>query len=460
MKNLFFMLTLACFVCVSCDGFMTIPDENNQVVVGDGSGESDDNGGSDNDGNVGGDNQEDDLNSDSGTNVLDTPIPMNPSPLEPEEQKEKIEDTFVELLDEFPSEEYKELIELASTYYNYSSEHFNDDFDISGPEDVWEDEMLDAIFTETSTEEGYEYILRVSKFKGVMTVGEDIATYEPSDSESKVILEDVEGKEWVLDLKPTKWAYDLYVGSYDDESLTADIPSEVVAQLQVDGEIVAEIKWEFEYKLSDGGVDLNQDAVSVRTTFRVDDVSLAVEGAAYDAGLGEGSTSFMLSKGDKQLLNTKAAVKASATWSEDKEILTYNINSASCTVDVLGKLQIVGTMTNAQSFLDDYDENIIDDHGELSKVQDLVEAFNERVNVGISYDGGQTAHAKMVVDYFECGCGDSYNAELVVVFDDDTRYSFSDVFEKYFEDDVDNWDTKYDEYVGSYIELVETLFNL
>ena len=274
--------------------------------------------------------------------------PIDPNPIVPgepvdtmsvDEQKELIESTFTKFLEQFPSKEYEDLMELAQKFYEYGEENFDDKFDASEVEDAWEDELLDEVFSEEENRNGiYEYIIKASKCTGTITVDGDVAEFEKS-SDMKVIVKDVDGEDWTLTVVPTSWAYDVYLGTFDDESVTVDLPSQVKIDVKVGAKKYAGIEVNYTYNLgAEGdGLDPNGFNFSVSTTFSIDDVSLTVSNTGYDAVKGEAKTVVTLKRGETSILATTFLAQGQLRIDDDlEEVRSWEVNSVSYSFDFLG----------------------------------------------------------------------------------------------------------------------------
>lgn len=393
------------------------------------------------------------------------PVPdPNPTPVDTmsvDEQKELIESTFTKFLEQFPSKEYEDLMELAQKFYEYGEENFDDYFDASEVEDAWEDELLDEVFSEEENRNGiYEYIIKASKCTGTIIVDGDVAEFEKS-SDMKVIVKDVDGEDWTLTVVPTSWAYDVYLGTFDDESVTVDLPSQVKIDVKAGAKKYAEIEVNYTYNLgAEGdGLDPNGFNFSVSTTFSIDDVTLTVSNTGYDAVKGEAKTAVTLKRGATSILATTFLAQGQLRIDDDlEEVRSWEVNSASYSFDFLGDVQIVAFAKEADNFIDDLAEEEVDFFGEKDEMKKLAAELNEIFTVGVCYQQKNEIQAKIVADYIKGDEGEYYVAP-VLEFADESSYSFIEFYEDHIEKDLDDWAEELEDFVNDYIDLINDIFD-
>ena len=187
-------------------------------------------------------------------------------------------------------------------------------------------------------------------------------------------------------------------------------------------------------------------------------------------------------------INGQSLLKGGATLKADvegiinliensaNEELDYNeitvdenlIKEMSMYVDVMGKVQIVGKCDKFKDLFDalvDLEE--ADDEGDYDKYERNMKQVNDAYSITLHYDNTETVQAKIEVEAYQWE--DEWNDEFicssrpVIVFAvDDSRFSFEDyftessfgdlveevedlgedfekMFDKYFEDEEDNW---------------------
>ena len=500
MKRLFSIIACMCMMIVSCDNYMPIPDEeqnpSGEVTDGDsegtqkpggGNGGGNSGGGSygggDSDGN-GGDNDSDGDNGDSdgdGTGDYDgdnggsggngnsggsgsdygdnSPLPLDPAPIVSVEQKEKIENALRSVMEELPAEDYRNLLELAREFYDFGEDNFDDAYDISALEEVWEGDLYSKMFIENENMfDVYEYFFRISECKGIATFYDTYATYTESD-QAKIVVKNVEGKDWIFTLETTQWAKGLYIGTIDDECLYADVPSEIKARLTIGSNTYADVILKLKYNISANGIDPGNDNVSVTSTIKIDDIGLTVENTGYNARTGDAAVKMTFTKGSKKILSVDADANATVRYNNDYEPVSYNIKGASFIVDLMSEVQFVGNVKDAQTLIDDIYNERLEVEGNISGVQKAAAAINQRANICISYNGGKTAQAQIVADYFEDeDYPGYYYVAPVLVFSDNSRYGFIEFFEDHIESDLDGWEEEIENFMESYIELFEEIF--
>ena len=486
---------------MSCEGYLpTNPDDTEQGENngnnGDGEGEGSENNGENNGGNgtgtgngtgnggdngESGDNGENGGSGDEGENggnaggnggSGDAPevdfdnslLPFDPSPVVPVEQKEKIENTLRAVMDELPAEDYRDLVELARVFYDFGEEHFDNEnykYDMGALENAWEDDLYSKIYQEGENMLGiYEYFIRISECKGTATFYSNYADYTESD-DAKIVVKDVDGKDWVITVQPTQWQKNLYIGTIDGESLYADVPTEIKAKMTIGSQTYADITLKLKYNISSGGLDPEKDNISVTSTIKIDDIGLTIENTGYNANTGDAAVKFTFKKGSKTILDINTAANATLRYDSNYEPISYNIKGATFTVNLMDEITFVGNVNDAQTLIDDLYNERLEFDGTMEEVKKTAEAINQRANVCISFNGGQTAQAMVIADYFEndCDCDGHYYVSPVLVFSDNSRYGFIEFFEEHIEDGIDGWETEFEDFLESYMDLVEECFD-
>lgn len=390
--------------------------------------------------------------------------PINPIPpvdtMSVDEQKEMIESTFTKFLEQFPSKEYKDLMELARKFYEYGEENFDDHFDASEIENAWEDDLLDEVYSEEENRNGiYEYIIKASKCTGTIIVDGDVAEFEKS-SDMKVIVKDVDGEDWTLTVVPTSWAYDVYLGTFEDVSVTVDLPSQVKIDVQIGGKKYAGVEVNYTYNLgTEGdGLDPNGFNFTVSTTFSIDDVTLTVSNTSYDAVKGEAKTAVELKRGATSIFATTFLAQGQLRINDDMdEIRSWEVSTASYSFDFLGDVQIVALAKEADNFIDDLVDEEVEFYGEKDEMKKLAAELNEIFTVGVCYSHKNEIQAKVIADYMKDDDG-SYYVAPVLEFADESSYSFMEFYEDHIERDLDDWAAELEDFVNDYIELINDIF--
>lgn len=397
------------------------------------------------------------------------PNPIDPiNPIEPvdtmsvDEQKAMIESTFTKFLEQFPSKEYEDLMELAHKFYEYGVENFDDYFDASEVEDAWEDDLLDEVYSEEENRNGiYEYIIKASKCTGTIIVDGDVAEFEKS-SDMKVIIKDVDGEDWTLTVVPESWVYDVYLGTFDDVSVTADLPSQVKIDVQIGGKKYAGIEVNYTYNLgTEGeGLDPNGFNFNVSTTFSIDDVTLTVSNTGYDAVKGEVQTVVVLKRGATNILTTTFLAQGQLRIDDDmEEVRSWEVNTASYSFDFLGDVQVVALAKEADNFVDDLADEEVEFYGDKDAMKELAAELNEIFTVGVCYSQKNEVQAKIVADYMKDEDG-SYYVAPIIEFADGSSYSFIEFYEEEIEKDIDDWAADLEDFVNDYIDLINDVFDV
>lgn len=392
------------------------------------------------------------------------------APIEPDEQKVRVEEALRSLMAEFPASKYEELLDSSVEVYEYCSTTFgeNEEYDWSEFETVLE-ERYDRVFSEeylSPTMTSYTYLLFLSECTGHLTFGTDGVTYE--DAENSVAeFTDGDGVVWKAEVTPYGTVSEVYLGefdagwygpAYDPETgmgfdaehtdysdVTVEVPEKLIVKVTKNGTDFAVVTLSFDVNISEGGLDIEKDKVAVSAKVEFEGMEIDVKNFSYNASTGKVERS-MTFKNDGKLIYSEK-VSGNAKVNIDNE--TYVAGDIEVEVDIMGIMQVRGTCPDVNEIEECFNEDI--------PFEDCIEKVNKLFDLGVYFDGGNVKQA--FVNLEPMSWVDEYDGyvhyyvEYAIEFHDGSRY----IFEDYFEDEMNIFE-EFDDFIVSYENLIEKYF--
>lgn len=384
------------------------------------------------------------------------------------EQKEKLEQVALKLMDVFDAKEYEDLVELSEVMYSHCERYFGEeDYDWSDLEDAFE-EIGETLYDERQKNDykwEYTYTLFLSNCTGIITLDRNRATFKESD-ETKIIIRNVDGLDWEASVKP-KGLKKVFLGEfletyydYDQEyteiyDITVEIPSSLSLEVKKGGQFFANAEVKFDYSISEDGVDVERDRIGVEVDLKIDDLTLNLKKASYNASTGSFEYSMSLRKGDLFIFSQSVSANAEIDFEEDEDEVYVNDwdGSAQVQMNILGEIQIKGSCDDLNKLYTYVEEEFTS----LSEAERAADKVTRLIDLGIYYDGTSVKQASIVFeavveeDYY----GEYYWIEPVLEFDDGTRYFFYD----YFDDRIfENLIEDFEDFIYDYEDMVGDIY--
>ena len=415
-----------------------------------------------------------------------------------EEQKNYLDQVGKAFLTEFQSNNFDNLIDLI----NYAYETYGDNYDWDNVES-WAKDAFDALVRNESGnqlvadfilpaygeekihcieyENVTEIIYTASAFTGHFVAENGKWTSSPADN-LQFSFSDQNGKPCVLTVATSGKTVDAYFGKSTDidrkyteikdnekynyevvrnSEITKNIvsvPEHITITLSQDGKEL--LKSEINTDLSIASAteyDFSKDQFATTTTTQIENYTFEVSKASFSNKDKKAEAYFKLKKGDVKLLeySIKANVEVEKNTNiEDEDDEEYNLKAftSEYTIDILGKVQIKGTSTDAKK-LDDILEEAKEYEVNNSEIyKEKIAAANEYIDLGLYFDGGKTKQLSLMLEPFEHEVwkGDSFwKYEYTFLFADGSknavedylvRANFTNIFDLYddMEDDYNN----------------------
>ena len=421
-----------------------------------------------------------DDNDDGGSG--DGSSPDSVLPLSPAEQKAYMETVAREFMDLTPASDFKDITTLG----RYVTDTYFDGYDWSEAE-KWGKDSIDGLkqyvgilpdevtdiyngsyynYYYISKITGYKAVVQASNFKGHFTATNGRWVLSKAD-DLQFIFNDKYGDKCVLKLETSGSVKKVYllntdewinydsetVGNdyysydyYDRTQWTIGVPEKVVLTLTQGGREVVKTTVNIDLgSISNEEFDLSKNSLNVSTLVEFNNgYKINVSQVSYTAN-SKVSVQSTMSKNGKDLvvmalasdLSGIPSCNVSAFTKSDFDIDDYdtdktNGKNAFVKLDILGKIQIQGTISDIRKYAD-YLEQADENDEKESNFKSYLNQANALTNINMFYDGNIVKQASVTLEPFEKKeWGYSYwTTEPVLVFYDGSSYS---TFEAFFND--------------------------
>ena len=436
---------------------------------------------------------------------VDSPI-VNPDPIKPEEpskneamtpleQKEYLDLIARGFMDKTPASDFNEISKLC----NHISNTYTDNYDWDEVGD-WGSEIFESLKESLGTTDkeqekdswgeynyiytNYKALVMASNFKGhFKAIGNKWELSKADDLQ--FIFSDQHGKECVLKLVTSgnvkkvfignidEWvdynydySNDYYISNdyYDRTQLTVGVPENIIVTLTQGGSQVVKVTVKLNIgDLSNDKFDLSKNQLTASTLVELNNgYKFNVSQVAYN-GNNKTSVSFDMSKNGESLASVAFSSDISGIPScnidalvseniDEEDFNNSNMKNVYVKLDIMGKLQIQGTLSDVRKFTDYINE--ADDNDDDEKTfKSYVNQANSLANFNLFYDGKSTKQATVTLEAFE---EESWNGmkywymEPMLNFYDGSSYSTFDAFfnDKDFKSVIDAFEKLADNYAS------------
>ena len=436
---------------------------------------------------------------------VDSPI-VTPDPIVPEEpskneamtpleQKEYLDVIARGFMDKTPASDFNEISKL----YNHISNTYTDNYDWDVVGD-WGSEIFESLkeslgTTDKEQDKGswgeynyiytnYKALVMASNFKGQFkAIGNKWELSKADDLQ--FIFSDQHGKECVLKLVTSGNVKKVFIGNidewvdydsdytndyyisndyYDRTQLTVGVPENIVVTLTQGGSQVVKVTVKLNIgDLSNDKFDLSKNQLTASTLVELNNgYKFNVSQVAYN-GNNKTSVSFDMSKNGESLASVAFSSDISGIPScnidamvsgniDEEDFNNSNMKNVYVKLDIMGKLQIQGTLSDVRKFTDYINE--ADDKDDDEKTfKSYVNQANSLANFNLFYDGKSTKQATVTLEAFE---EESWNGmkywymEPMLNFYDGSSYSTFDAFfnDKDFKSVIDAFEKLADNYAS------------
>lgn len=439
------------------------------------------------------------------TSDPDTPItPVEPTKddaMSSAEQKEYLEKVAMEFMNLMPASDFSNISELGK----YIAETYVEDYNWKNVED-WANDVFDAArealgttTTESRTETygsytykynyiytNYKAVLLASNFTGHFTANNGrwiqesandlqfiftdkrgqkcVLKLETSGSVKKVHLVNIEDRQSRdYDYKDNTSIYNYY---YNRTQGVIGVPENIIVTLTQGGSQVVKTTVKINLgSISGEEFDISKNSLTVSTLVELNNgYKFNVSNVAYTAN-SEASVAFTMSKNGTALVTIGASanvydipsVNVSAFSSKSFDDDDYDFNkvngkNAYVKLDILGKVQIQGKLSDIHKYVD-YLEEARRNRTSESTYKSYINQANSLADVNMFYDGKSVKQAAIKLEPFadEKWNGTTYwEAEPILYFYDGSSYSTFKAFfnEKDFKNVIDSFKALVNNYAG------------
>lgn len=393
--------------------------------------------------------------------------------LDADNQKKKLEQVGNKALVLFNAREFDDLADLTEAFYDHAERYYSDmDYDWTELQEAGED-IWDSLYDERQRSEykwKYTYTLFLSNCTGIVTFGKHEVNYQHSE-QTKVVFEDVDGETWeatlvAKDLKKVflgKWLDTYYSSYYDREyveeyNVTVEIPKSLKFEVTKSGRFFASVTANFNYNISEDGVDLDDDSFKVSFEVKIDDLVAKLENLSVNGATGELSYGVTLLKDGMFVASQKVSSQVEYDVEvEDGKVVSSDVDGATLAVEanLLGEIQVKGTCADLSKLT----EYLLKRYETRNQGQRAAERATDLVNLNLYYDGTSSVQARLefeAVAYGDRNYGSEvYYVEPVIVFWDESRYLFSEYFEA---DDFSDLLLNLQDFLYDYENMVEGIY--
>ena len=436
---------------------------------------------------------------------VDSPI-VNPDPIVPEEpskneamtplkQKEYLDVIARGFMDKTPASDFNEISKLCNHISNTYTDNY--DWDVVGD---WGSEIFESLKESLGTTNkeqekyswgeynyiytNYKAVVMASNFKGhFKAIGNKWELSKADDLQ--FIFSDQYGKECVLKLETSGNVKKVFIGNidewvdynsdytndyyisneyYDRTQLTVGVPENIVVTLTQGGSQVVKVTVKLNIgDLSNDKFDLSKNQLTASTLVELNNgYKFNVSQVVYK-GNNQTSVSFDMSKNGESLASVAFSSDISGIPScnidamvsgniDEEDFNNSNMKNVYVKLDIMGKLQIQGTLSDVRKFTDYINE--ADDNDDDEKTfKSYVNQANSLANFNLFYDGKSTKQATVTLEAFE---EESWNGmkywymEPMLNFYDGSSYSTFDAFfnDKDFKSVIDAFEKLADNYAS------------
>lgn len=401
--------------------------------------------------------------------------------LNEDESKEELEEIASQLSAEFVASDFENILDLVE-YISQECEKYNVE-----EQEEWFFEILDG-FKQLKEHNGqyptYEFIYRLSAFKGKFVANEDSLRLERTESDNlslhikdqngnpcEVVITTSGKTKTVFCTEETDYNYNYGWDEYgnwwsnetieDVEKYYLEVPEKVTAVLRQNGTKLAELVINTDLSSMAGEkFNLHKDKYSANATAYFNGYTLNVENLYYE-NKKEAKVAFSFKHGNKTLISASASATPEINVTDfDEDWNEEDINSKNniATINILDKLLIKGTCNNLGELIEALDEEWNEETD--SKV-------NKYFNIEVFFNNSSNASAKIELEsvkdeYYNYQyiynpntgnyeeqyiCITDYDLMPVIVFNDGSRNNVEDFFnEDDFANTLEVFESLYDDF--------------
>lgn len=401
--------------------------------------------------------------------------------LSPAEQKEYLETVALEFIKEFSASDFDKLSNICEDI----DELYGEDYDWDTV-DEWAENAFESSREALGSESwgnyvynNYKSVLLASNFTGHFTANNGGWTRKNSDH-LQFDFTDKQGKSYALKLETSGTVKKVHMldvedfagwDNYDYTSYTIGLPETINITLSEGSNQIISNIINFDLSgITNEEFDISRNSLSFSTIIEIDNgYRVDISRVAYSANK-NASVSFVMSKGEKKLVTIGVAADVNDIPSvnlgafsdfdiDDYETDKTNAKNSFVKLDIIGKIQLQGKLSDARKFAD-YLEEADDNDNSESNFKSYINQANSLTDINLFYNGNSVKQADVkieaFVDYSWNGV-EYWTAEPVLYFFDGSSYSTFEAFfrEKDFENTIDTFEELIDDFAELFDEDFE-----
>lgn len=353
------------------------------------------------------------------------------SSLSESQKKEYIDQTGRELVGKISAEDFRPITDLGQYVHDYLTDSKNETKAVS---DFFE--AATNLCTLQDTKTYVKHLFAMSYFSAQFEykngAWEKVGTEQgqlrfsfydrngqPCVAEMTAVGSEKEVHASIFDVKD--WRYDYYMGYYKKTTENRILlPSAITVKITQGNAILADIYVSFEVPAGEFEYTSNNAAVTLNATIM--GYSITLEGN-YN---GSKDAAIRLSVGKRNETWVKANASSNLRLDSNGEFISAG--NTNLTIDVLGKVQIKGTVDDVNKVRDMVEG--VDRNTTESEVKNRVEQINQQMHVNVYFDGNDTRQAfiQSYPFYEKRSYYNTWKIEPVICFGDGTSYSTFEEF--------------------------------
>jgi len=312
--------------------------------------------------------------------------------------------------------------DLNKTSRLYTAAQYKGDFELVG--NKWEYTKSDGLQFKFTDDQGKTCVLKLE------TSGNTTTVYGGCSK-------DIDGDTRKRESKVT-WNADKTVATLDvtttcngekEESLI-EVPEVVTVTLTRDGKDILQVITKTDLEVaSQMEYNINKDSYAASTTVKILDYAFTAQKFNYSSKANSGEAIFSISHGNSKLLEMKGSATAKFDMDEDDVYdVEFQSGEGSIAIDILGKVQLKGSLTDADKFFDALEE-AEDNENNADKCKQAIEKANKYIDLSLYFCNGSAKQAKVVLEPIEEEewDGETYwTYNWAIQFEDGTRFAFDD----------------------------------
>ncbi len=311
--------------------------------------------------------------------------------------------------------------DLTKTSRLYQVSKFKGDFKLV--DNKWQKSESDGLKFEFTDDQGKPCVLKLE------TSGNTVSVYGDYDDDRDWSNRTNEQKlTWNADKTVATLDY-TRTTKVDREERVIEVPENITITLTRDGKEIFKTVTKTNLEVaSSSEYNVNKDSYAVSNVVYILDYNFHTQEAGYSSKDNSAKVVFAINHGTSKLLQMEGSATAKFNMDEeDVYDLEMESGSGNISIDILGKIQVKGSILDAKALFDAMDE--ADDNDEdAAAYKAAIDKANKQLDLSLYFNNGSTKQCKVVLEPVEEeGWNYTYwTYNFAVQFEDGTRFAFDD----------------------------------